>query len=421
MRLIADLHIHSRFARAVSKDMNLPTLEAWGEKKGIGLIGTGDCTHPEWLRELKAELEEDGSGFLKRKGSSSRMRFLLSVEISCIYSKGGATRRIHLIVCPPNFKTAETINARLSQIGNLKADGRPILGADVQEIVQIALDASPECLIIPAHAWTPWFSLYGSRSGFDSIEECFGTLTEHIQGIETGLSSDPAMNWRLPELDTKTIVSFSDAHSPRNIGREATIFELDTPSFSSLRNAMHIPFPTAHEVDRIAMTVEFFPEEGKYHWDGHRLCKIRWAPEETKKHKGLCSICGKPVTVGVMNRVDELAKRPVDFTDDRRPSFKHMVPLAEIIGDALGVGKLTKTVAKEYDALVGNAGSEFSVLLETPAGDLERMTTPKIAEGIRRVREGQITIHPGYDGEYGTVKIFSDNEPQLTEQSSLFS
>lgn len=421
MRLIADLHIHSRFARAVSKDMSIPTLETWGEKKGIELIGTGDCTHPEWFRELRAELEEDGSGFLKRKGSASRIRFLLSVEISCIFSRGGATRRIHLVICLPDFKSAGAMNARLGWTGNLKADGRPILGMDVQEVVKIALEASPECLIIPAHAWTPWFSLYGSRSGFDSIEECFGELTQHIQGIETGLSSDPAMNWRLPELDGKTIVSFSDAHSPRNIGREATIFELEEASFTKLRSAMRFPFPTEQDLNRIVSTVEFFPEEGKYHWDGHRLCKVRWAPQETQNHHGQCTVCGKPVTVGVMGRVEKLAKRPAEYADSRRPPFKRMVPLAEIIGGALGVGKLTKSVTKEYDALLKNAGTEFAVLMDIPKNELDGVTTQKIADGIRRVREGRLSIAPGYDGEYGTVKVFSDDERRKTEQGALFS
>lgn len=421
MRVITDLEIHSRFARAVSKDMNLANLEAWGEKKGIEIIGTGDFTHPEWFREITSELEELGNGLHKRKGSVSPIRFLLSSEISCIWNRGGAVRRIHFLLYAPTFAVVEKISAQLSWIGNLQADGRPMLGMDVKELVKIALEASPDCLIIPAHVWTPWFGMYGSKSGFDSIEACFEELLPHIPAVETGLSSDPPMNWRLSELDTKSIVSFSDAHSAPNIGREATIFELAEPSYATIAAALKIPFPTENDQNRIAMTVEFFPEEGMYHWDGHRDHEVRMSPEETRKTNGICPKCGKPVTVGVMNRVESLADRPAGHEDKRRPPFRSMVPLAEIIGDAFGVGKLTKTVETEYNNLVSQAGSEFMALLETPIADLERITTPRIAEGIARVRDKRLTILPGYDGVYGTVKVFSEEEQkQSAGQSSLF-
>lgn len=422
MRIITDLELHSRFARAVSKDMNLTNLEAWGEKKGIEIIGTGDFTHPEWFRELKKELEELGNGLFKRKGSNSTIRFLLSSEISCIFSRGGAVRRIHILVYAPSFAVVEKINANLGWIGNLKADGRPMLGLDAKELVKIALDASPDCMIIPAHVWTPWFGMYGSKSGFDSIKDCFEEYLEYIPAIETGLSSDPPMNWRLSELDDKSIVSFSDAHSPPNIGREATIFELEGPSYANIAKALRIPFPTDTDANRIAMTVEFFPEEGMYHWDGHREHDIRWSPEETKQHEGICPQCKKPVTVGVMNRVDALADRPAGFEEKRRPPFKRMVPLSEIIGDALGVGKLTKTVETEYNSIIKTFGAEFTVLIETPIEEIQRSTQPKIAEGIQRVRNGKLTIVPGYDGVYGTVKVFTEEEQKSggSGQSSLF-
>ncbi|MBI3957108.1 MAG: DNA helicase UvrD [Candidatus Kerfeldbacteria bacterium] len=419
MRVVTDLHSHSRFARAVSKQMTIPTLELWGEKKGVSVVGSGDFTHPAWNAELKNDLEEEGNGLLRRKGSSSKTRFLLSSEISCIFSRGAAVRRIHLLVLAPSFAVVDTLNARLGLIGNLKADGRPILGLDVIELVKIVRDVSPDCLVIPAHVWTPWFGMYGSKSGFDSIADCFGDQLDFIPAVETGLSSDPPMNWRFAELDTKAIVSFSDAHSAPNIGREATVLELGEPSFANIAAAFRVPFPTEQNANRIVQTVEFFPEEGMYHWDGHRNCDVRWSPAETKKAKTICPRCGKPVTVGVMHRIDDLAPRPADYRDERRPSVAHLVPLAEIIGSALGIGKLSKTVAREYDALLKMFGNEMEILLNLPLGEFSRAAHPKTAEGLRRVRDGKLTILPGYDGVYGTVKVFSDEELKATSQSTL--
>lgn len=422
MRLIADLHVHSRFARAVSKEMSIATLEEWGVKKGVELIGAPDFTHPVWLAEMKKELEDAGGGLYRRKGSASPIRFLLAAEISCIFSRAGAVRRIHLLVLAPNFAAVEKINAKLGWVGNLKADGRPMLGIDVKEVVKIALDASPDCVIIPAHVWTPWFGMYGSKSGFNAFHDCFEELGDFIPAVETGLSSDPNMNWRMAELDAKSIVSFSDAHSGPNVGREATVFELAQESLANMQRALKIPFPKPTDPNRLLMTVEFFPEEGMYHWDGHRAHNVRWSPEETKRHSGVCTVCGQKVTVGVMNRVEELANRPAGYQPQGRPPFRHMVPLAEIIGEALGVGKLTKSVAKEYDALIQQAGSEFAALLDAPLGDLAGMTQPRIAEGIRRVREGKLDIVPGYDGVYGTVKVFRENEASTSVpgQRTLF-
>lgn len=422
MRLIADLHVHSRFARAVSKEMNIATLETWGVKKGVELIGAPDFSHPDWIREMKEKLEPAEPGLYKRKGSDAAIRFLLMAEISCVFTRGSG-RRIHMLLGVPSFAVADTINAQLGQQGNLKSDGRPIIGIDVRELTKIALDASPETLVIPAHVWTPWFGMYGSKSGFDSMKECFGDLLEHIPAVETGLSSDPEMNWRMAELDTKSIVSFSDAHSAPNIGREATVLEVKEKSFAAVAEALCIPFPTVDNANRILMTVEFFPEEGMYHWDGHREHNIRWSPEDTKRHNAICPVCNKPVTVGVMNRVEELANRPAGYADKRRPPFQRIVPLAEIIGEALGVGKLSKSVMKEYDQLIANIGSEFATLLDAPMEQVRAMTKPRIADGIKRVREGKLHILPGYDGVYGTVQVFSGEEnpsPRTAGQAALF-
>lgn len=420
MRVICDLEIHSRFARAVSKEMNLANLELWGVKKGIEVIGTGDFTHPEWFKEIKDELEPAEPGLFKRKGSNSPIRFLLTSEISCIFSRGGAVRRIHILVYAPSFEAVEKINANLGWIGNLKADGRPMLGLDAKELVKIAKNADPNTIIIPAHVWTPWFGMYGSKSGFDSMKECFEEQFEHVPAVETGLSSDPAMNWRMSELDTKTIVSFSDAHSAPNIGRECTVMELEEKSYANISKAFTIPFPTDADNNKIAQTVEFFPEEGMYHWDGHRNCNVRWSPEETKKHNEVCTNCGKKVTVGVMHRVNNISDRPADYVEKRRPPFKRLVPLSEIIGDALGVGKLTKSVSAEYDRLVSSFQNEFTVLLETPIADVEKVVGSKIAEGVNRVRNEKLTILPGYDGVYGTITIFGEGERSKPGQPSLF-
>ena len=418
-RYIADLEIHSRFARAVSKDMNLETLDFWAEKKGIDIVGTGDFTHPTWFSEIKEQLEEDGSGLLTRRGSKSNVRFMLSAEISCIFGRNG-TRRIHTLVYAPDLATVSAINAKLNLVGKLKSDGRPIIGIDIKELLKIILGVSPECIMVPAHVWTPWFGMYGSNSGFDSMRECFGELFDLVPAVETGLSSDPPMNWRLSELDSKTIVSYSDAHSPRNIGREATVFELTSLSYENYSKALRVPLPKEKDPNRIAMTLEFFPEEGMYHWDGHRAHEFRMSPAETRKVKGICPKCGSKLTIGVAHRVDLLSDRPEQYTPSGRPPFKHLVPLAEVIGEALDVGKLTKTVDTEYQSIVERFGSEFKVLLDVPLDELTKGIRPEIVEGIKRVREEKLHILPGYDGTYGVVKIFTDEERKSIGQSSLF-
>lgn len=405
MRIIADFHIHSPYARAVSKDMTLENLDLWAGFKGINVIGTGDFTHPRWMKEIKSKLELAEQGLYKLRGSNSGIRFILTVEISSIYSKGGKTRRVHNLIFAPSIEAAEKINATLGCQGNLKSDGRPIVGVESKNLLKIALDTDPNCLFVPSHIWTPWFSLFGSMSGFDTVEECFDEYSKYIYALETGLSSDPVMNWRLSALDKYTLISNSDSHSLRRIGREANV--LDTGfSYDGIISAIKSKDPK-----KFLSTIEFFPEEGIYHYDGHRNCKVRFTPQETRERKKICSVCGKPVTVGVMYRVEELADR----TEGIRPAgaipYKNMVPLDEIIAEALGVSSATsKGVKKEYMNLVKEFGNEIAVLFDVAVNDLKPKVRPEIVEGIRRVREGRLKIEPGYDGLYGKIRIFEDGE-----------
>ena len=423
MRIIADLHIHSPYARAVSKAMTLENLDHWARLKGITVMGTGDFTHPKWMAEIKEKLEAAEEGLYRLKAESRRTkdessatRFMLSVEIASIYKKGGKVRRIHNLIFAPSIETAEKINTKLGWLGNLKSDGRPILGLDSEELAKIIFDIDAQAALIPAHAWTPWFSVFGSMSGFDSIEECFGTMAPHIFAVETGLSSDPAMNWRLSKLDAIALISNSDSHSLQRIGREANVFEAEL-SYGGIVAAIK-----SHDAARFLFTVEFFPEEGKYHYDGHSEHKVRMSPEETRAVKGKCPTCGRPVTVGVMNRVDTLADCPVGRKPANAIPFKSMVPLDEVIGEAFDMGVSSKKVKAEYQRLVAALGSEFRVLLEVSESDLASATRPEIVEGIRRVRDGRLKIEPGYDGEYGTVTIFNeaDRKNMAAGQSPLF-
>jgi uncharacterized protein (TIGR00375 family) len=328
MKFVADFHIHSRFARATSKDMTLENLDVWAAKKGITVLGTGDFTHPVWMKELKEFLEPAEQGLLKRKGSSLATRFILTAEISCIYSKGGKVRKVHLLLTVPSFEAAERINAQLGWRGNLKSDGRPIIGIDVKEVAKIAFDADASSLVIPAHAWTPWFSVFGSKSGFDSLQECFDELTPNIFAVETGLSSDPAMNWRVSSLDSVALLSNSDCHSLDKLGREGNVFNTEV-SYGAIAEAIRAKDPA-----RFLQTIEFFPEEGKYHIDGHRLCKVHFSPKESKEHNNICPVCGRLLTIGVLNRVEELADRPEGTVPAGAIPFTSLIPLREIIGDA---------------------------------------------------------------------------------------
>jgi DNA helicase-2/ATP-dependent DNA helicase PcrA len=415
MKFIADFHIHSKYSRATSRNMDLENLDKWAQIKGINVLGTGDFTHPEWFGNIKKSLVPAEPGLFQLKSSGSQTRFILTTEISCVYSKKGRVRKIHILVFAPDFETVEKINAQLGWIGNLKSDGRPILGLDSKELAKIVLNASEKCLIVPAHAWTPWFGIFGSKSGFNSLEECFEDYSKYIYSVETGLSSDPAMNWRLSALDRITLISCSDAHSPQKIGREASVFDTDL-SYPAITEAIKSKNP-----QKFLYTIEFFPEEGKYHYDGHRNCEIRLKPEETKKYNGICPVCGRPLTVGVLNRIEELADRPEGFKPERVIPFKSLVPLEEIIADVLGQGPGTKEVEKEYQSLTDEFGSEFNVLLEASKEDLSKITLPEIAEGIIRVREGKVIKEPGYDGVFGKIRIFSKGEKkEVSKQKTLF-
>lgn len=409
MRYIADLHIHSRFARACSKELNFPNLVSAAKEKGLDILGTGDCLHPAWLAEIKRDLVEspDEPGIYKLRNSKDATRFILTAEISCIYKKGGKVRRVHHILFFPSVDAVEKVIAKLEERGcNLRSDGRPIVGLDSKELLKILLDISPDNLLVPAHAWTPWFAVFGSKSGFDSLEECFDELTPFVPAIETGLSSDPPMNWRLSGLDEIMLISNSDAHSLHNLGREANAFELEKVSYLSL-----IDIFRKKQRDRFLFTIEFYPEEGMYHLDGHRACDVRLDPEETKKHNLICPKCKKPVTVGVLHRVSEIADRPDGFKPKNAVPYKRLVQLDKIIAEALGIrSRSSKLVQAHYSAMIKKGGSQINILLDMNPAELTTIAPKEIVEGIRRVRSGELFVNPGFDGQYGTVKIFKENE-----------
>jgi len=413
MKFIADFHIHSKYSRATSKEMDLESLDKWAKIKGIKLLGTGDFTHPEWLKNLKEKLEPAELGLFKLK-SDDQTRFILTSEISCIYSKNNKVRKIHIVVFAPSFDVVEKINAHLGWIGNLKSDGRPILGLDAKELAKIVLGISKDCLIVPAHIYTPWFSLFGSRSGFDSIEECFEEYSKYIYAGETGLSSDPPMSWRNSALDKITLISNSDAHSPQKIGREANVFDAEL-TYQEITRIIK-----EKDAKKFLYTIEFFPEEGKYHYDGHRNCEIRLSPQESKKYNNICPTCGRPLTIGVMNRVDSLADRKQGFSLEGAIPFKSLIPLNEIIAESLGMTTASKRVGEEYNNLTKKLGSEFHILLDITKEEFASATLPEIAEGIIRTREGKVFITPGYDGVFGKVRIFSpDEQKTISKQKTL--
>lgn len=402
MKFIADFHIHSKYSRATSRDMNVEHLAEWAKLKGIDVMGTGDFTHHLWLEELKSKLEPEGNGLFVYKG----IHFILTVEISSIYSKKGKTYRIHNMVFAPSFETADAINNVLSRRGNLASDGRPILGIDAEEIAHIVFDVDSRCMVVPGHIWTPWFSLFGSMSGFDRIEDCFGKETAKIFSLETGLSSDPAMNWRLSALDRFSLISNSDSHSPSKIGREANVFDCEL-DYDTIREVLR-----SKDKKRFLYTIEFFPEEGKYHYDGHRLCGVCFSPPETKLHNNRCPKCGRPLTIGVMHRVEQLSDRPVGFVPDNAIPFKNLIPLAEIIAEAKGVAKTSLSVERDYRGIVAKFGTEFEILLNASEEDLRRGMPERVASFIMRVRNGKVNIRPGYDGEYGTIEIIAEGEKE---------
>ncbi len=427
MKFIADLHIHSHYSRATSSELNIEPLYEWAQRKGIQVVATGDITHPGWLEELKAKLVPAEPGFFRLKDDLARpidlrvpgacrnqVRFMLSGEISNIYKKADQVRKVHNVVYFPSIEVAKRFQARLERIGNIRSDGRPILGLDARDLLELVLESDPQAFLIPAHIWTPWFSVLGSKSGFDSIEECFEDLTPHIFALETGLSSDPAMNWMLSKLDRFALVSNSDAHSPAKLGREANLFDAEF-SYTGILNALK-----GEGSDRLLGTIEFFPEEGKYHLDGHRKCNQRMTPAETIANKGLCPVCGKKVTVGVLYRVEQLADRPAGSSHPNARPYHSLIPLTEVLAEILSVGEGSKAVNKKFELLIDHLGSELTILMERPLTEIERWGGPMLAEAILRMRAKQVQIAAGYDGEFGKVRLFSDEELRRFQTQYLF-
>ena len=416
MSFYADLHVHSRYSRATSKQCTLGWFNYWAQLKGVTVVGTGDFTHPEWFKHLTDNLEETGTGLYKVAPGAAQVKesvpaacvgevlFVPTAEISSIYKRGGAVRKVHSVIVAPDLVVAEKIQAALGRIGNIHSDGRPILGLDPRDLLAIVLEASARAFLVPAHIWTPWFSMLGSKSGFDSAEECFGDDVKHIFAVETGLSSDPPMNWRVTDLDRFSLVSNSDAHSPENLARECNVFHC-MPTYDNIRDALQSGDPAQY-----GGTLEFFPEEGKYHLDGHRACACRLMPAETRGHHGVCPVCGKAVTVGVLSRVEELADRPEGVRPARGHDFQRLVGLAEILGEIFGVGSASKKVMNEYHRLLQRFGPEVRILRESDPEQLASVSGPLLGEAIRRMRAGQVYTEGGYDGEYGVIRVFAPGE-----------
>jgi uncharacterized protein (TIGR00375 family) len=417
MRLITDLHIHSRYSRACSKNINIENLEKYARLKGVDVLGTGDFQHPLWMKEIKEKLKEE-DGVLKTEGG---FPFLLQTEVSNMYSQGGKGRRVHSVILAPGMETAEQIAEELGKRGRLDYDGRPIFGFSCIELVDIMMGIDKHVEVIPAHAWTPWFSVFGSKSGFNSLRECFGERVKHIHAIETGLSSDPRMNWRLSSLDGMQFVSFSDAHSfwPHRIGREATVFDIDELTYVNVVNAIRTG-------QGLVETLEVDPAYGKYHWDGHRNCNVCLPPKETIKNRNLCPSCGNALTIGVEYRVEELADREDGFRPEGGKGFKSLIPLSEIIAAIKGGQPFSKSVWDWYYRLVNKFGSEFKVLLEAGKGEIEKVTDKRFAQGIIDVREGRIKVNPGYDGVYGEpvfreeAEVKEEAKETVKKQTSVF-
>ena len=408
MKIIGDLHIHSRFSMATSKEGTPENLDFWARKKGISLIGTGDFTHPAWRAELRERLIPEGNGLYRlkeeyvkeesRKFSGEGTRFVVSGEISSIYKKNGKTRKVHNVILLPGLEAADAMAQCLEKIGNIHSDGRPILGLDSHDLLEMMLDVCPEGILIPAHIWTPHFSVLGAKSGFDSVEECFEELTPYVHALETGLSSDPAMNWRISGLDRYQLVSNSDAHSPSRLGREANLLDIDC-SYEGLYQAIQ----TGKGLEG---TVEFFPEEGKYHFDGHRKCGVSLSPTEAERLGGICPVCGKKLTMGVDNRVEQLADREGGFVKEDGKKYESLVPLPEVISACMGYSTASKKVQGCFEQMLQKLGTEFDILRNVPAEDIKSCAGERIAEGIENVRTGHVKRIPGYDGEYGKIELF---------------
>ena len=440
MKFVADLHLHSKYSRAVSAQMLLANMANWAIYKGISVAATGDFTHPFWFDDIKNDLEDAGNGLYRLKTNDQRLTqkdqaldvspsaldekkvyFLLSCEVSSIYSQGGRSRRIHTLFFFPSLNSVAKFNAELLKRGaNLRSDGRSIVGIPARDLCEIALRCDTKALIIPAHIWTPWYSVFGAFSGFDSIKECFGDLAQNIYGVETGLSSDPVMNWGISDLDTRAILSFSDAHSLAKMGREATVIEADEISYDSIYDAIYSSGnkKPKNMRSKIAFTIEFYPQEGKYHYTGHRDCNVSYSPAELARKGRNCPVCARQLTIGVTQRVKDLQDNESGFefrningvrwvyaNDNNRPPYVSMVPLAEIISEVEQVGVSTKNVTDKYFVLVKAFGSEFNVLLKADIAEIAKNTNQKIADAIAKVRSGDIVVEPGYDGKFGVVKI----------------
>lgn len=400
---VADLHIHSPYAFACSKSLTLDNLASWARRKGIDLLATGDFTHPRWAEGLRSDLAETDDGLYEFGG----VRFVPGTEISCVYRQGGRTRRIHLLVLMPTLDSADTFTRRLQGYGKLENDGRPTVALSCRELLGIALDCDPASIVIPAHAWTPWYGVYGSKAGFDTLEDCFGDLAPMVRAVESGLSSDPAMNRLVPELAERAVVSFSDAHSPPNLGREVTAFP-GQPTWEALANAV--------DQARVAYTVEFYPEEGKYHYSGHRKCRVAYGTEELARNGPDCPVCGRQLTLGVLHRVNEVSGQagvvsekpdPDGFVRSREsgPPYARLIPLREIIASVKGVGVNTRTVNRAYSAITDGIGNEFSALLWASESDVAAVADEDVTRAILRARAGEVTITPGFDGQYGSVSL----------------
>ena len=412
MKMIGDLHIHSRFSMATSKEGTPENMDFWARKKGISLIGTGDFTHPVWREELRERLKPEGNGLYRlrdeyvreesRKFPREGTRFVVSGEISSIYKKNGKTRKIHNVILLPSLEAADAMAQRLEKIGNIHSDGRPILGLDSHDLLEMMLDVCPEGILIPAHIWTPHFSVLGAKSGFDSVEECFEELAPYIHALETGLSSDPAMNWRISKLDRYQLVSNSDAHSPSKLGREANLLDIDC-SYEGLYRAIQTG-------EGLEGTVEFFPEEGKYHFDGHRKCGVSLSPVEAERLGGICPVCGKKLTMGVDHRVEQLADRAEGFVKKDGKKYESLVPLPEVISACMGYSTASKKVQGCFEQMIQTLGTEFDILRNVPSEDIKSCAGERIAEGIENVRTGNVKRIPGYDGEYGKIELFVEND-----------
>ena len=416
MQYIGDFHIHSKYSRAVSPKMDLEHMNKFAKIKGIDILTTGDFTHPEWFKELKGKLVEVKEGIYhlkKEKNNPQTTNFILTTELSCIYKKNDKVRRIHIVIFSPNLATVDKINKKLGKRFNIHSDGRPILGIDSRDLVKLLLDISKDIFIVPAHIWTPWFSLFGSKSGFDSIEECFGDMTKNIYALETGLSADPPMCWRLSALDKYTLISNSDAHSMRNLGREANVFDLKELNYQSIVNAIKTR-------KGLLYTIEFFPQEGKYYLDGHRNCQVWMNPSQTKKNNGICPKCKKPLTIGVLHRVDDLADRPEGFRPVGAIGYKSLIPLAEIISQIEGVGKNSKKVQKIYQDMIEKGKNEFNILLNLSKEELAKISWPRLSSAIIEMRKGNVIKESGYDGVYGKIKVLENKKIVKVKQEKLF-